>query len=112
MARSKIAKMEELLAVIDHFRTIDPEYPAQIMSLILHVAKAPGLTMSALAERVGTSLSSVSRIVERLGARWGMTRAGDDLVSVEENPANRREKLVSLSAKGERFVQTLLTLTE
>lgn len=108
----KVSKLQELIKVVDHFRTLDAEYPSQLIALVLQVATSPGQTMSTLAERTGMSVPSVSRNVERSGKRWGMNRQGEDLLEAEENPENRREKLVKLSPKGERFIQTLLSLTE
>lgn len=108
---SKLSKLEGLGRAIDHFRTLDPEFPPQIMKTFLEIARAPGSTMSQLTDRVGTTLASISRIVERLSPRWGK-RQGEGLVEFHENPDDRRQKIVTLTPKGERFLATLIELLD
>jgi DNA-binding MarR family transcriptional regulator len=105
----KIRRLITLNKVLDHFRTVHDEFPPQLMQLVNEIAIAPNSTMTRLTQRTNMSLPQISRHVERLGRRWG-GRAGHELAYAVENPENRREKLVKLSPKGERFVQTLVEL--
>jgi DNA-binding MarR family transcriptional regulator len=54
-----------------------------------------------LADRLGTSASSVTRMCDRLVA--------DRLVRRVENPSNRREVLLTATASGSRLVDRVLT---
>lgn len=67
----------------------------QFRSLVV-LDGTPDLTVLALAERLGVAPSSAARTVDRLLAAGLVTR--------EDNPANRREVQVNLSAKGRALV--------
>jgi DNA-binding MarR family transcriptional regulator len=112
MTGPQINKVHALIRAIDCFRRIDPEFPPQLVNLFLHAALAPDRPMSDLAERADVSLPSVSRHVERLGKVWSPGRAGHDLLEWRENPSNRRQKLVRLTANGERFLADLLKVLD
>lgn len=107
--RSSVATMQTFCKAIDLFRMIHDEFPPQLMQLLLTVAMNPNATMTTIGEKSNLTLSQVSRHVERLGHRWGR-EAGHDLVETVENPDDRRQKLVKLTHKGEKFVQTLIGL--
>ena len=97
-----------LLRIIERFREIDGEMQAQAMAVLLKVAKSPlPLKMADIAEELGLSQSTISRNVAYLGD-WNRRReAGHKLVEAYEDPAERRRKLVRLTAKGRRFVKSL-----
>lgn len=97
-----------LLKIIERFREIDGEMQAQAMAVLLKVAKSPlPLRMAEIAEELGLSQSTISRNVAYLGD-WNRRReAGHKLVEAYEDPAERRRKLVRLTAKGKRFVKSL-----
>ena len=97
-----------LLKIIERFREIDGEMQAQAMAVLLKVAKSPlPLKMAEIAEELGLSQSTISRNVAYLGD-WNRRReAGHKLVEAYEDPAERRRKLVRLTAKGKRFVKSL-----
>lgn len=97
-----------LLRIIERFREIDGEMQAQAMAVLLKVAKSPlPLRMAEIAEELGLSQSTISRNVAYLGD-WNRRReAGHKLVEAYEDPAERRRKLVRLTAKGKRFVKSL-----
>lgn len=100
-------KATDLIYVIEEFRHLDSEMPAQTMLTFLHVLQKPDIMLVELAEKMGVSNAAVSRNLSKL-ARWQkMGKPGLDLVERVENPANRREKNVSITKKGERFAQRL-----
>ena len=69
---------------------------AQIAAL--HVVDQQGMMrVSALAEELGLSASAASRLIEGLVQRSLLARA--------EDPADRRAKMLTLSADGRRFVE-------
>jgi len=97
-----------ILKIIERFREIDGEMQAQAMAVLLKVAKSSlPLKMADIAEELGLSQSTISRNVAYLGD-WNRRReAGHKLVEAYEDPAERRRKLVRLTAKGRRFVKSL-----
>lgn len=85
----------------------DPELPAQIAAMLLHVAnrKEP-IGVVELGELAGMSKASASRVVQLLG-RGSRDKEGRGLLETYEDPANWSRKLVKLSPKGVRLIQTL-----
>ena len=64
--------------------------------------------MSEMADVLGLAQSSVSRNVAAL-SDWNRHRTtGHDLVSARENPMDRRQKLVTLTAKGIKLREQML----
>lgn len=97
-----------LLKVIERFREIDGEMQAQAIAVLLKVAKNPlPLKMAEIAEELGLSQSTISRNVAYLGDWNRRKEAGHKLLEAYEDPAERRRKLVRLTAKGKRFVKSL-----
>lgn len=97
-----------LLKVIERFREIDGEMQAQAIAVLLKVAKNPlPLKMAEIAEELGLSQSTISRNVAYLGDWNRRKEAGHKLLEAFEDPAERRRKLVRLTAKGKRFVKSL-----
>ena len=97
-----------LLKVIERFREIDGEMQAQAIAVLLKVAKNPlPLKMAEIAEELGLSQSTISRNVAYLGDWNRRKEAGHKLVEAYEDLAERRRKLVRLTAKGKRFVKSL-----
>ena len=97
-----------LLKVVERFREIDGEMQAQAIAVLLKVAKNPlPLKMAEIAEELGLSQSTISRNVAYLGDWNRRKEAGHKLVEAYEDPAERRRKLVRLTAKGKRFVKSL-----
>ena len=97
-----------LLRVVERFREIDGEMQAQAIAVLLKGAKNPlPLKMAEIAEELGLSQSTISRNVAYLGDWNRRKEAGHKLVEAYEDPAERRRKLVRLTAKGKRFVKSL-----
>ena len=97
-----------LLRIIERFREIDGEMQAQAMAVLMKVAKSPlPLKMHDIAIELGLSQSTISRNVAYLGDWNRRKEAGHKLLEAYEDPAERRRKLVRLTAKGRRFVKSL-----
>ena len=94
--------------IVERFREIDGEMQAQAMAVLLKVAKSPlPIKVHDIAVELGLSQSTVSRNVAYLGDWNERKEAGHKLVEAYEDPAERRRKLVRLTAKGKRFVKSL-----
>lgn len=97
-----------MLKIVERFREVDAEMQAQSMAVLLKVAKHPvPIKMAEIAEELGLSQSTVSRNVAYLGDWNRRKEAGHKLLEAYEDPAERRRKLVRLTAKGRRFVKSL-----
>lgn len=75
---------------------------------LLIVALEPGITMKRMAEKLGLSQSSTSRNVSALSKTHRYGKPGYDLITAKEDPTERRRKIVTLTAKGERVMHTKL----
>jgi DNA-binding MarR family transcriptional regulator len=73
---------------------------AQFRALVV-LGDAGTMKAAELADRLGTSASSVTRMCDRLVA--------DRLLTRVENPANRREVLLTATASGGRLVERVLS---
>jgi len=92
---------------VEELRTIDSEMPLQTAAAFLLVAMFPNITMKEMTERLGTSQASVSRNVAALSKIQRQDKPGHDLVFAEEDPAERRRKIVRLTRKGELLAERL-----
>lgn len=90
--------------MINALRDLDQTMPVDMVATFFAVAADEGITMKLLGERLDMPQSSVSRNVSVL-SKWGARhKPGLDLVVTEEDPAERRRKIVRLTPKGRRMV--------
>lgn len=76
----------------------DEEVNFTQMTALYKVRASAPLSVSMLAEQLGVSLPATSQLLQELVRR--------KLIERDENPDNRREKLLSLSEKGQQFLST------
>ena len=132
-----LGKLESLLHIVDIVRGIDNRMEAQALSIFLFVARHEymdnrGLLMEFIAKQLGLSQSSVSRNVLKLSdnilnpARDVLEKAamrrrpprkselkakfGLGLLQTEDDPYERRRKIVRLTPKGKRLAGTLMQM--
>lgn len=96
--------------LLKELRKLDDDMPIQQAAVFIRVAMMPGITMKQLAEMEGISQSSCSRNVAALSKWHRLNREGLDLVRAMEDPAERRRKIVKLTPKGQRVVETVKRL--
>jgi DNA-binding MarR family transcriptional regulator len=103
-------KLGGILAAIEHFRSIDSDAPARAISTFLSVAENPGKPIQWYMSRLNLSQSSMSRNVAYL-SRWKKYGvAGMDLVEANDDPQDRRFKLVTLTPRGTQLADALRQL--
>ena len=132
-----LGKLESLLHIVDIVRGIDNRMEAQSLAIFLFVARHEymdnrGLLMEFIAKQLGLSQSSVSRNVLKLSdnilnpARDVLEKAamrrrpprkselkakfGLGLLQTEDDPYERRRKIVRLTPKGKRLAGTLMQM--
>jgi DNA-binding MarR family transcriptional regulator len=99
------------LDVLKHIQKLDAEFPLHYTLALTHIALDEGMSLTTLAERMGISLSTASRIVGALsnfrpnGQPYNMI---DIRVAVDE----RRRKELFLTPKGKSFLQRIGKMLE
>lgn len=93
--------------VLEAFRTLDPDLPIQYALSFMTIARNEGISIGELAERLGIAQSSASRNVAALSRWHSFGKAGLDLVQAQEDPRERRRKIVTLTDKGRAFLEEL-----
>ncbi len=98
--------------LLEEFRKFDADMPIQTAAMFLVVAANEGITMKALGEELGISQSSCSRNVAALSKQHRLNKPGLDLVYAEEDPVERRRKIVKLTPQGRRLAQAIRGIVE
>lgn len=93
--------------VLEAFRTLDPDLPIQYALSFLTIAQNEGMSVGELAERLGIAQSSASRNVAALSRWHSFGKEGLDLVQAQEDPRERRRKVVTLTDRGRAFLDNL-----
>ena len=96
-----------VMMVVEEFRKIDPELPMQIALVFIMIADKPGISQKELVARSGMGRSSVSRHCAYLSKEYGK-----GLVTIQEDPVDRRSKVCKLTPAGERTIQSLTHYVE
>ncbi|CAB4165072.1 MarR Transcriptional regulators [uncultured Caudovirales phage] len=99
-----------LVQLLEAFRSIDPEIQANAIQLLLFIAAAgeDGAMMKDLEKQTGQPQATLSRNVAMFTDMTRWHKPGPGYVERFENPMNRREKIVRLTPKGRRFMQSTL----
>jgi DNA-binding MarR family transcriptional regulator len=131
-----IGKLESLLHITDIVRGLDARMEMQTLAIFLYVARhnrRGGITMEEIANEVGIAQSSISRGVMKLSdglinpPREVLDRAanrrrpptrealkprfGIGLLYTQDDPYEKRRKIVFLSPMGERIANKLMDYT-
>lgn len=106
--------------VIEVFRLMDREVPAQVISTFLYVASHSPCHAQALAqdltyenekgEPVPMSPSAVSRNTDWLSDKHRLGKPGLNLIQKEVDPSNRRRQILRLTLKGEKLAKDLRSI--
>ena len=96
-----------VVQVLEAFRKLDPDLPIQYALSFMTIAQSEGISIGELAERLGIAQSSASRNVAALSRWHSFGKAGLDLVQAQEDPRERRRKIVTLTDAGRTFLADL-----
>lgn len=99
------------LDLLRHLQKIDPEFPLHYAVCLAEISLDEGCSLTTLAERMGLSLSTVSRIV---GALSDFRPNGEPygLIELKIAPEERRRKELYLTAKGKALLQKIAKTLE
>jgi DNA-binding MarR family transcriptional regulator len=108
-----VKSLRTLATAVEAFRALDAEMQSQQIVTFLMVAAAGNdhISMRQLADHLGIASSSVSRNVAALSEHHRLGHPGHNLVEAYEDPADRRNKRVRLTAKGRTLAARLQQIT-
>lgn len=96
-----------LLEVMEEFRALKAEVPAQAMVAFLYVATHNPCLMTDIQRDLKMHSSSASRNTAMFSEIDRLGKPGPNLVKKERDPLNATRSIISLTARGERFALTL-----
>ncbi|MCW4147917.1 MarR family winged helix-turn-helix transcriptional regulator [Halomonas sp. 18H] len=99
--------LRRALSVIQEFRQIQSDMPIKTASLFTHVAANPGISMSELRKQTDITQATFSRTIAVLSEWQEHDKPGFGLIWTEEDPKERRKKLIHLTEKGEELAATI-----
>jgi DNA-binding MarR family transcriptional regulator len=101
-----LENLEELLLAFRN--TLGDDATINYAAILVMIGLEGVTNQAALADHLGLAQSSISRALSLLG-RWGVgKKPGLGLIVSEEDPEERRRRIVSLSPKGQRAMSDLL----
>lgn len=114
--------LRRALALMEHLRTLHPEIAAQTTAVFLLVALEPGLAVTEVGDKLGLTMSAVSRNCEILsdervrrrvtvkGKQHDELQPGLGLIEKRENPMDKRRKELHLTNNGRRAINVIADL--
>lgn len=94
-----------------YFETISKDHPSMTLwaaQAFLYVAQKPGIGMREVESKLGRSSSAVSRMIASLCKTHRAGIQGANLIRLEEDPLDRRYKIVHLTEKGRHLMHRLV----
>ncbi len=91
----------------DVIRSLDREFPAQLLITFLYIASHNGCRQEDIATETSMTTSSVSRNVTWLGPRHRLGKEGLRLIYREKDPEDHKRYRIYLSRKGEQIVKLI-----
>lgn len=99
--------MRRALGIFQEFRNLQPTMPIKTASIFTYIAANPGISMCELCEKTHIKQSTCSRTVAVLSEWEKYEVPGFGLVWTEDDPKERRKKLIHLTDMGEEFAAIL-----
>lgn len=96
-----------LLEVMDEFRALKAEVPAQVVATYLYIASHNPCLMVDLQRDLKMRSSSASRCTDMLSDIDRLGKPGPNLIKKEPDPLSANRVVLSLTARGERFAITI-----
>jgi len=99
--------MERMLQVMDLFRVLDREMPAQVIACFLYIASHNNCHKTALEQDLGMPTASGSRNTDWLSKHHRLRKPGLNLITKEVDPLNRKRTQLKLTDKGHDLVKRI-----
>lgn len=97
---------QTLLALLQTFQNIAPDFPMQYAVCLLQISYDEGLSLTDLTKKTGIPLSTASRIIGALSDHRQRGQAFG-LVTVKVSTTERRRKMLYLSPRGKKIIQEI-----
>ena len=94
------------LDLLHQLQKVDQEFPLQYALCLAEISLDEGCSLTTLAERVGLTLSTVSRIVGAL-SNYRQNGQPYGLVEIKISATERRRKELTLTPRGRTLMQKL-----
>jgi DNA-binding MarR family transcriptional regulator len=109
MEKSKISTKEifKYLKIVEAFRAIDQDMPIGQVVFFLHASREEGSSLRDVAQMANCKMATASRYLSTLSVRSRKADDGLDLLYYEENPMDRRQRLIYLTDKGCKLLDVL-----
>lgn len=96
-----------LIEAMELLRDAFPDLTVTSAMAFLRAAKNPGLPMSELQKAMAVPQSTLSRTVAVLSKYAAYQKEGANLLVAEDDPKDRRQRVISLTPKGEKLAEKL-----
>jgi len=96
-----------LLRAFNRLRDLHSDMTLLQASFLMYVARSPGVSQRALYEALGSNDSVASRTLAILSDVGSRNTPGLGLINMRPNPQDRRERVVTLTPKGNRLMADL-----
>jgi DNA-binding MarR family transcriptional regulator len=104
-------QLDRLAKVLNQVRLLNNEMPIQTLSVLILIAnndkKNKRTTMSYIAKELGFQNATITRNVSNLSDWTYQKKKGLGLVQMEYDPMDQRIKILSLTKKGQVFIDSL-----
>lgn len=103
-------QMEKVLKVIELFRDIDSEIPAQVISVFLYIASHNDCAKTQLQDEdvgIGMPSASASRNTDWLAHKHRLGKRGLNLIEKYRDPNDKRRQIMKLSNEGYELVEKI-----
>jgi DNA-binding MarR family transcriptional regulator len=105
-------KLDPIFRIMDEARRIYPSMTVTQLMVFCLVAANPYIGQADLEVKTGISDASASRIVALLSQHGNRGTEPLNLISLETDPKDRRRRIMTLTSKGERFIELMLVQLE
>lgn len=103
--------VQTFMDLLRQLQKIDNEFPLQYALCLAEISVHEGLSLTALAEKVNLSLSTISRIVGSL-SEYRQNGQPYGLVEIRISAEERRRKELYLTPKGRALIQKISKILE
>lgn len=100
-------QVQKLLNLFEFIRTIESEIPAQHIHAWLVVAADGPISMGRVADKIGMTKATLTRILDKLSSKGVSDKSGLSLIKAERDPQDDRFVLLSLTSKGETLLKNM-----
>lgn len=104
---ASIAWLNNMVEAVEALREVHPDMTLNQVMVFLMVAAGTGVTQREIMDKTGLSDGSASRIVAILSDYGNRGTGPFRLIELNEDPKDRRVKLLTLSKKGQALASRL-----